>query len=177
MKKIFNNIFLLVLLFLGDNFICEKDYYFLLIYICLLLYHVYFLFLLIQNQKILYFEVKYFLFTSLLLYIFTYFIIYEPNPFFSIITFYSFYPNFIKGIFIIAIHTFYISYYLNNCQLYSINLQAEQSSSNKYQQNKALKYISESYFLSEIFNSFLFAFFSRINYIFYHRNDNIFKQN
>jgi hypothetical protein len=154
MKKILNNIFLLIILFLGDIFINEKDYYFQLIYICLLFYHLYFLFLLIQNKGILFFDLKYFLFTSIILYLFTYFIIYDPNPFFSIITFYSFYPNFIKATFIIAIHTYYISYYLNNCQIYSINFRTvEESSSNKLQLDKSLKHISESYFLSEFFKN------------------------
>ncbi len=152
MKKIINNIILLILLFLGDIFINEKDYYFLLIYICLILYHLYFFYLLIHNKRIIYFDCRNFLFTSIILYLFTYFIIYDPNPFFSIITFYSFYPNFIKAIFIIAIHTYYISYYLKNCQILSINLQtAEESSSNESQLNKKLKYISESYFLSAFF--------------------------
>ena len=160
MKKILNNILLLIILFLGDNFINEKDYYFLLIYICLLLYHLYFLYLLIQNQGNIYFDFRYFLFTSIILYLFTYFIIYDPNPFFSIIIFYSFYPNFIKATFIIVIHTYFISYYLNNCQIISINSQTiEESSPNKYQSNKRLKFISESYFLSAFFKSQKFKHF------------------
>ncbi len=96
MKKINNNICLLIILFLGDIFINEKIFYFLLIYSCLFLYHLYVFYFLIHNQGILYLDIKNFVFTSIILYLFTYFIIYDPNPFFCIITFYSFYPNFMK---------------------------------------------------------------------------------
>ena len=153
MKKNLNHISLLFILFLGDIFINEKIYYFLLIYICLFLYHLYVFSLLVHCQGILYLDFKNFLFTSVILYLFTYFIIYDPNPFFCIISFYSFYPNFIKATFIISIHTFFLSYYLNNCQINSINFQnIEESSPDKFKLKK-LKYISESYFLSILFKS------------------------
>ena len=89
MKKAFN-ICLLIILFLGDIYLNEKNYYFLLIYICLFLYHLYVFYLLFHNQKVLHLDLdlKNFIFTSLILYLFSYFIIYDPNPFFCIITFY-----------------------------------------------------------------------------------------
>ena len=155
MKKIINNICLLIILFLGDIFINEKIFYFLLIYSCLFLYHLYVFYFLIHNLGILYLDIKNFLFTSIILHLFTYFIIYDPNPFFCIITFYSFYPNFIKATFIILIHTFFISFYLNNCKINSINFKTneEESSSGKFKLIKKLKNISESYFLSILFKS------------------------
>jgi len=155
MKKVLN-ICLLIILFLGDIYLNEKNYYFLLIYICLFLYHLYVFYLLFQNQKILYFDLDFrnFIFTSLILYLFTYFIIYDPNPFFCIITFYSFYPNFIKAAFIIEIHIFFISYYLNNCQTNSINLKAtEESPLVIFKFNKKLKNISEYSFLSYVYKN------------------------
>ena len=155
MKKINNNICLLIILFLGDIFINEKIFYFLLIYSCLFLYHLYVFYFLIHNQGILYLDIKNFVFTSIILYLFTYFIIYDPNPFFCIITFYSFYPNFIKATCIILIHTFFISFYINNCKINSINFKTkeEESSSGKFKLIKKLKNISESYFLSFLFKS------------------------
>ena len=166
MKKILNNICLLFILFLGDILIKEKNYYFLLIYICLFFYHFYVFYLLIHNQGILYLDIKNFLFTSIILYLFTYFIIYDPNPFFCIISFYSFYPNFIKATFIIWIHTFFISYYLNNCKINSINFKTKEveSASEKFKLIRKLKYISESYFLSNLFKSLTGN--KRLKYIF-----------
>ena len=155
MKKVLN-ICLLIILFLGDIYLKEKNYYFLLIYVCLFFYHVYVLYQLIHNQRILYLDLdfKNFIITSLLLYLFTYFIIYDPNPFFCFVTFYSFYPNFIKATIIIEIHTFFISYYLNNCQINSINFKTtEESSSVIFKFNKKLKNISEYSFLSYEFKN------------------------
>ena len=153
MKKAFN-ICLLIIFFLGDIYLNEKNYYFLLIYICLFLYHLYVFYLLFHNQKVLHLDLdlKNFIFTSLILYLFSYFIIYDPNPFFCIITFYSFYPNFIKAAFIIEIHTFFISYYLKNC---IINLKTTEVSSSSIilKFNKKLKDISEYCLLSFEFKS------------------------
>jgi hypothetical protein len=155
-------------LFLGDIYLNEKNYYFLLIYICLFLYHLYVFYLLFHNQKVLHLDLdlKNFIFTSLILYLFSYFIIYDPNPFFCIISFYSFYPNFIKATFIILIHTFFISYYLNNCKINSINFKTKEvkSASEKFKLIRKLKYISESYFLSNLFKSLTGN--KRLKYIF-----------
>ena len=63
-----------------------------------------------------------FLFASLFSYFFSYFMICDPNPIISIITYYIFFPNFFKAILIILFHTHFISkysilknyYYINN---------------------------------------------------------------
>ena len=113
MNEIINNLFLLILIFFANILINDENYFFLLIYLSLSLYHLYFFFVLFKIKKQDY-DSKCFLFTSLLLYLTTYFIIREPNPLFYFITFYVFFPNFIKAILIIFIHSYFISFYMKN---------------------------------------------------------------
>ena len=150
--KSFNNIVLLTFLFFGNIFINDHNYYFLLIYICLFLYHIYICFL-INNRRIQYFNIKNFLLISVLLCLCTYYIICDPNPFFCLISFYTFFPNFIKAIFIVVIHTYFISFYLNNSKQYLINLQTTEEISIKFKSKN--KRLSERFFLSSFFNFFL----------------------
>jgi hypothetical protein len=147
MNRKINDIILLILIFSGNIFISEHYYFFLLIYFCLIFHHLYICYFLLKIQAIQYFELKKFIFISLLLYIFTYFIIYDPNPFFYFIAFYSFYPDFIKAVLIILIHTYFISYYINSNKNNIINHSTEVISS-KFDINKALKKHSENYFFS-----------------------------
>jgi len=145
--KISCNIFLLIILFIGNIFIKEQNYYYILIYIFILLYNLYIYINLINNKEIQNYESIFFFVISLFLYLFTYFIIYEPNPFFCLISFYSFYPNFIKGIFIIFIHSYTLNYYINHKRS-KIILQTQEIQSF---QSKLLQVQTESYFLSSFF--------------------------
>ena len=106
---LFNNI-LLFILFIINIIIKEKYIYFILIYSSLFLYNIYALYIIIKAfwGKKNNFIFK-FIFLSLLLYIFTYFLIYDPNPLFYLFTYYLFFPDFFKAVVIIVIHTYYIS--------------------------------------------------------------------
>ena len=146
--KIAFNIFLLIILFIGNIFIKEQNYYYLLIYIFLLLYHLYIYIILFNSKEIQNYESIIFFVISLFLYLFTYFIIFDPNPFFCLLSFYSFYPNFIKGIFIIFIHSYTLNYYISHKKS-KINLQTQEESSFK---SKLLRPRKESYFLSSFYN-------------------------
>ena len=126
MKKLFNNIFLLIALFLGNIFINEQNYYFLLIYICLSLNHIYVCFQLLKNQRNQNIDLKNFIIISLFLYLFTYLFICDPNPIFCLISFYTFYPNFIKAIIIIIIHCYFLYYYINYNHAYFIKLKTNE---------------------------------------------------
>ena len=150
MMTLFNNIFLLIVLFIGNIYINNPNHYFLLIYAFISLYHLYICFSLFRNQRILYYDCKNFVFISLFLYLFTYFIIYDPNPFFCIISFYSFYPNFIKAVFIIFIHSYFLSYFINNNKSLLINFQNTEELSFKFRRKN--KIIIEPYFLSFFLN-------------------------
>ena len=158
MKKIFNNILLLIILFFGNKYINEQNYYFLLIYAFISLYYFYIYIILFKNKENLNYDLKIFLCISLFLYLFTYFIICDPNPIFSLLSFYSFYPNFIKAIFIIVIHSYAPYYFINHIKSNIINLNNKEESSFKF--THEIKKNIESYFLSSFFN---FALNKKIN--------------
>ena len=146
MMRIFNNIVLLIILFLGNIYISDPNHYFLLIYSFIILYHFYICFTLFKNHRIQYYDCKNFIFISIFLFLFTYFTIYDPNPFFCIITFYSFYPNFIKAVFIIFIHSYFLSYCINNNKSLLINFQNTEETYFKFRWKNKISI--EPYFLS-----------------------------
>ena len=131
MKEAFN-IFLLIILFIGNKLINESNYYFLLIYVFISLYYVYIYIILFKNKENQKYDLKIFLFISIFLYLFTYFIICDPNPFFCLLSFYSFYPNFFKAIFIMVIHSYAPYYYINNYQGNFINQKRKEDLSIKF---------------------------------------------
>ena len=82
-----------------------------------MLYHLYIFLLLVKNGILRKIETVYFLITSLFLYITTYFIICDPNPFSAFFVYFTFNPYFIKAILIIIIHTYFLSKYKNYINL------------------------------------------------------------
>ena len=153
MEKIIFNIILLIILFGGNIFIVNYNHYFTLIYACILIYHIYIFYFLIKKDVLVKANIKYFIITSIFLYFTTYFIICDPNPFFSFFILYTFNPCFIKAILIIIIHTYFLSkyvnyYYKNNY----INLDPKKNKSFKF------KFILDSYFLSDIINKIIEKF-------------------
>ena len=126
------DIFILFILFILNIIIDNYNYYFLIIYIILNIYNLYTLSLIIfnnfknkKNSKILLF-----IFSSIILNFFTYYIICDPNPFLCLITYYIFYPDFFKAILIVFIHTYFLSlyqkkdlfYYKDNSKNYEFNI-------------------------------------------------------
>lgn len=140
------DICIIFFLFFGNLFIDNHKYYFFLIYIFLTIYHIYIFSLFIQNYASNIFEIKYFIFTSFTLYIFSYYFICDPNPFFSFIFYYILYPDFIKAILIIFIHSYFLSISTKNNKNIILNLNAELSV--KYELTKDLN-IEKTYFLSK----------------------------
>ena len=104
MKKFLFNVSLLIFLYLGNLFIINYNYYFALIYSCIVIYHIFIFYFLHQERILTKNEEQYFLIISIFLYLITYFIICDPNPFTFFIFYYTFIPCFIKGILIIFIH-------------------------------------------------------------------------
>ena len=149
--KVAFNIFLLIILFIGNIFIKEQNYYYLLIYIFIFLYHLYIYIILFNRKESQNYESIIFFVISLFLFLFSYFIIYDPNPFFCLLSFYSFHPNFIKGIFIIFIHSYTLNYYINHKKS-KIILQTQEKSSFK---SKLQGVLTESYFLSSFYDIML----------------------
>ena len=119
-----NNV-LLAILFMANIIIKEKHFYFRLIYMCLSLYHLYIFYIII---KLYWDKSQYtikFIYYSILLYLFTYFMIYDPNPIFYLFTYYLFFPDFFKGVAIVLIHTYFLANFINkkngNIKLYGKN--------------------------------------------------------
>ena len=138
MKKCLINVLLLVFLFLGNLFIENYNYYFALIYLCIIFYHIYIFYILCKERILNRKERRYFLITSVLLYLITYFIICEPNPFSFFFFYYTFNPCFIKAILIICIHMLFLDKYKNYYKNISII-------------NKTNKNISYNLFLDSFF--------------------------
>ena len=107
------NILVFILLYIGSIFIRNYNYYFALIYSCIFLYHIYIFYLFIKRGLFTQTEKYYYIITSILLYLITYFIICDPNPFSILFVYYTFNPYFIKGFVIIFIHTYFLHKYKN----------------------------------------------------------------
>ena len=147
-NKILINIISLFILFIGNIFIEDYKLYFALIYICLTFYHVYIFYLLLLNKLIQTTETKNFIIISLLLYIVSYFVICDSNPFFCIIVFYSFFPNFIKAIMIIFFHTYILNKYINNINNRFNKIKSTKNILIKFSFNSTFSF--NFYFLSDI---------------------------
>ena len=151
-KKMFNiffDAFLVIILFIGNVFIGNSNYYFLLIYLALISYHIYVLNLILKNKSIDKNEIKTFLITSFLLYLFSYFIICDPNPFLGFIFYHLFYPNFIRAILIIIIHTYFLSISIRPRRIKLDNLNEDFPLRLEFR--KIRNDLIQSYFLSKIF--------------------------
>ena len=123
--EIFFDIIILFFLFILNFIIENNNYYFLILYIFINIYQIYILFLIIiyslqkKNQILL------FIFISIILNVFTYYIICDPNPIICFIIYYCFFPNFFKAILIVLVHTYFLSIFqinenLYNCEKFSI---------------------------------------------------------
>ena len=155
MIKFINNFVLLIIIFIANLLIENYNHYFFLIYIGLATYHIYiFLKLYLCNYFKSFASINYIL-ISLLLFIITYFIICDSNPFFCLIAFYIFYPNFIKASLIIFIHSYIIHSYIKNINENSIiKSKMDLTRELPIKLKKKIYFISSSFFLSDIFNKF-----------------------
>ena len=144
MKSYLFNGVLLFILFVSNYFIYDYNFYFLLIYICLVIYHIYISLSFIKNNSLQYSELKNFVLFSILIFLLSYFIICDPNPFTCIFFYYIFYPNCIKAVLIIIIHTYMLNRYFMNIYKSKLNLNGHHSINFLFKAN--------SFFLSEFFN-------------------------
>ena len=142
------DILILIFLFIGNIFI-NVNYFFILIYLFLSIYHIYIFYLIIINETKK--KLIEFIFLSIILYILTYYIIYDPNPIFCFISYYIFFSNYYKSILIIFIHTFFLSRYLHIKKI-NINVYLEKIPLKKNEisiiSNGIQKSSSKDYFLS-----------------------------
>ena len=148
------NITLLLLLFAGNIIINNYNYYFRLIYLFLSLYHIYISYLLLKYHWKNIFIIIIFAFISIIIYRFTYIYICDTNPYLLFLSYYIFYPNFVKAIIIVFIHTFILSLFYveenNNFNFEDISLQKKNSFLTFFE-----KRCSNFYFLSSFINYFI----------------------
>jgi len=104
------NFIILSILFIG-NITIDNHKYFFLIYSSLFLYNIYIIISLIKYGMVNKVKLFFLSINSLFSYFFSYFLICDPNPILCIITYYLFYPDFLKAILIIIFHTYFLSKY------------------------------------------------------------------
>ena len=159
-KSFFINNVILALLFIGNIAIEDYNYYFKLIYFFLTIYHLYVLLLLFYvNEEKKNLKIKKYLYSSLFLYLFTYFIICDTNPLFYLFVYYIFFPNFFKAIIIVLIHSFFLSKYFQEERQNNLSLENNEKSplKNKIESsnNNSNSYINKRfYFLCDYINYF-----------------------
>ena len=155
-KSILFDSFISIFLILCYLDIEDSDNYIFIIYIFLFLYHVIiFIFLLIENLSHNIIKIKLFLIVSILIYLFSYYIIFDTNPFLLLIFYYLFFPFFWKSIFIVFIHTYSLSLFLtkeNNYKLISNNSDYNENISFKIHIPLFFSQINKYYYLSGFFN-------------------------
>ena len=148
------NILILIILFIGNIFIQNYNIYFLLVYISLFIYHIYIFISILQKNNFQFFSITNYIITTILLFLITYFFICDPNPFFCIIFFYSFFPNFIKAVLIIIIHTYFLHKYLINLNQNNTGDKVDISQTEEISIKLNIKsdFNFQSYFLSDFYN-------------------------
>ena len=78
----------------------------------MIIYHIYIFFYVLKTFRKKKINIIVFLFVSTIIYPFTYYLICDPNPISCFLTYYIFFPNFLKAIIIILIHTYFLSKYI-----------------------------------------------------------------
>ena len=127
----------------------NREHFFCSIYLVLIINNISRFFKMLFNQK---FSIKNkitFLFKFCLVYVSSYFLIKDPNPFYNLFFFYLPLPNLFKGIFIII----FVTFFLNN-KVFVIKSEEKENKEEKDEVkiNKIKQY--ESFFLSDYFSYF-----------------------
>ena len=162
-KYLIFDILIFIILIFCYTYIADSNFLNKLTYVFLIVYNIYVsIFIVVENiiknkRKIIIFFL-----ISLLSYIFSYFIIYDTNPIFFLIVYYLFFPYFWKSIFIIFIHSYILSKFLQKENVYKPienKSDANENISLKGNINNSIK--SEAKFMLNNYY-FLFGFFNFI---------------
>ena len=163
-KYIIFDIFIFVILIICYIFIEDFDYLIKLIYAFLSIYHILIsIYVFSENFSNNKNKIKTFFIYSLLLYLFSYFIIFDTNPFFFIVLYYLFFPCFWKLILIVFIHTFCLAKFFKKENAYKPienNSDFNENISLKGDFDNSVKLLSKNsvknyYFLCGFFNLIL----------------------
>lgn len=157
------NLLVFIALLISYNIYNDYNKYFLMIYQILSLYHlVVFIILLKYNKKNI-IKILLYIFSSIFLFRLTYYYICDSNPYFCFIAYYTFYPNFLKAILIVFIHTFFLAKFpYSNFDKSDCDLE-NKNPNQKYEFTKKItNTFSSFYFLSifpALFRKNIFIFF------------------
>ena len=111
-------LFLLFILFIYYIFISDYHLYLNTIYILVFIYTIYKIYKYINNNNNKYLKIEYFL-VSILLFLGSYFLIYDLNPIYYLFTFYLPIEYYFKGIFIIILHSYFLNLFSPKIQTYN----------------------------------------------------------
>ena len=120
----------------------NREHFFILIYSVLIISNIFRLFKILLFQKLIIKEKLYIFIKYIFIYLLSYFLIKDPNPFYNFFTFYLPFQNLFRGIFIIIFTTFS----LNN-KIFNVNFEEKEKNDNKPKKYNA-------FFLSDLFDYF-----------------------
>ena len=131
----------------------DSNNFILIIYLFVFLYNVIlFIFLLIENLSHNIIKIKLFLIVSILIYLFSYYIIFDTNPFLIVIFYYLFFPYFWKSILIVFIHTYLLSKFFKKENNYKLIVNNSDYNDNiSFKRHIPLSF-NKYYYLSGFFN-------------------------
>ena len=134
-KYIIFDILIIIILILSYTKIENSNNLIVFIYVFLILYHIYIsIFVFVENYSNNKTKIIIFFIVCPLLYLFTYFIIFDTNPFFFITVYYLFFPDFWKSILIIFIHSYILSIFLLKDKKYT-----PKENNSDFNENSSLK--------------------------------------
>ena len=134
---------LLLLIYSAYLAIPNREYFFLMIYSILIISNISTFFKILFYQKIGFKNKLTFIFKFCLVYVSSYFLIKDPNPFYNLFFFYLPLPNLFKGIFIII----FVTFFLNNKVFLIKSEEDKEKEKDDDKKIKTKKY--ESFFLSD----------------------------
>ena len=152
-KSIIFDSFISIILLLCYIRIDDSNNFILIIYFFVFLYNVIlFIFLLIENLSHNIIKIKLFLIVSILIYLFSYYIIFDTNPFLIVIFYYLFFPYFWKSILIVFIHTYFLSKFFKKENNYKLIVNNSDYNDNISFKRQIPLSFNKYYYLSGFFN-------------------------
>ena len=144
-----------ILLFVYYLFITDYHIYLTTIYFLVVIYNIYKIYGVIKynwnkdNNN----ELKYFI-ISIALFLFSYFLIYDPNPIYYLFTFYLPFPNYFKSVFILIFHSYFLNYFSITRKKSLHKLALSPDSETIHLSTKIQHAFKFEYFLSKLINYF-----------------------
>ena len=149
---------ILLIIYTAYFILPNREYFFIFIYSGLIISNIFQAFNVLFFYNIKFGKKLLILMQYILLYLISYFLIKDPNPFYYLLTFYLPLPNLFRGIFIIVFVTYFFNNKKNKLDIENMNLNLNEDiekKDNNSEDNKSQKNKKISFFLSEYFIYFL----------------------